>query len=133
MSDVSEYSTIQQEVIKEVVKNDKGFHSSYMIAEMPFYEMLVELDNGQTSIRKSVSCPLCTESVDYSLQLNYSDEQKCWFYELKYLGEEIRGVVHYNTVLNAMGELSFVILNDNVDDKDLSVSLPYSNVFVLRK
>lgn len=133
MSDISEYTTLQQKVIKEVVDNDKGFHSTYMIADLPFYEMLVELDNGQTSIRKNVSCPLSTESTDYNLLLYYSEEQKCWFYELKYLGEEVRGLVHYNTVFNSMGELAFVILNDNVDDKDLTASLPYSNVLVLRK
>lgn len=133
MADISEYSTLQQKVIKEIVENDKGFHSSYMIADMPFYEMLEELDNGQTSVKTNVSCPLSTESTDYDLQLNYSEEQKCWFYTLKFLGEEVRGIVHYNTVFNSMGELSFVILNDNVDDFDMTASLPYSNVLILRK
>lgn len=133
MADLSEYSTLQQKVISEVVKNDNGFHSTYMIADNPFYEMLIELENGQMSVMTNVSCPLSTESTDYTLNLYYSEEQKNWFYELKYLGEEVRGIVHYNTVFNSMGELSFVILNDNVDDKDITVSLPYSNVLILRK
>ena len=133
MSDITEYSTLQQKVIREIVKNDNGFHSSYMIADLPFYEMLEELDNGQTSVKTNVSCPLSTESMNYELQLNYSEERKSWFYLLKYLGEEVRGVVHYNTVFNSMGELSFVILNDNIEDKDLTASIPYSNVLILRK
>lgn len=133
MSDISSYSTIQQKVIKEIINNDKGFHSTYLIADMPFYEMLEELENGETFVKTNVSCPLSSSNSEYELELNYSEEQSCWFYSFKYLGEEIRGVVHYNTVLNAMGDLSFVILNDNSDNSDLTPSLPYSNVLVLRK
>lgn len=133
MADISDYSTLQQKVIKEIVSNDKGFHSTYMIADAPFYGMLEELDNGETSVKTSVSCPLSASNSEYELQLNYSEEQNCWFYTLKYLGEEVRGIVHYNTVFNAMGELAFVILNDNVDNIGLTPSLPYSNVLILRK
>ena len=133
MANISDYSTQQQKVIKEIVSNDKGFHSTYLIADTPFYGMLEELDNGETFVKTSVSCPLSSSNAEYELQLNYSQEQNCWFYVLKYLGEEIRGIVHYNTVVNAMGELSFAILNDNTDSSDLTPSLPYSNVLVLRK
>lgn len=133
MEDLSEYTASQQKVIREVVANDKGFHNSYLIADMPFYGMLGELESGELDVKKNVSCSLSTGSSDYELQIFYSEEQNCWFYSLYNLGEEVRGVIHYNTVVNAMGEIAFVILNDNVDDKDLSASLPYSNVLVLRK
>lgn len=133
MADISEYSTAQQKVIKEIVANDKNFHNTYMMADSPFYSMLEELDNGQMDIKQNVSASLSTGASDYELQINYSREQECWFYTLKSLGEEVRGVVHYNTVCNAMGEIAFAILNDNVSDKDLSRSLPYSNVLILRK
>ena len=133
MADLSEYTTLQQKVIKEIVENDRGFHSNYLIADTPFYGMLDELENGELAVRKNVSCSLSTGSSDFELQIFYSEEQSCWFYIMNNLGEEIRGVVHYNTVFNAMGELSFAILNDNVSDTDLSASLPYSNVLVMRK
>lgn len=133
MSDISNYSTLQQKVIREVVENDEGFHSTYMIADIPFYGMIEELEDGSVGIKRHVSCPLSSSNTEYELQLDFSEEQNCWFYVLKYLGEEVRGVVHYNTLCNSLGELSFVILNDNLEDKDLTASLPYSNVLVLRK
>ena len=133
MATLSEYSTAQQKVIREIVENDKGFHSNYMIANMPFYGMLGETENGQMAVKTNVSCSLSTGATDYELQIFYSEEQSCWFYILSNLGEEVRGVIHYNTVFNAMGEISFAILNDNVSDTDLFSSLPYSNVLVMRK
>ena len=133
MANISEYSTAQQKVIKEIVSNDRGFHSSYLIADAPFYGMLGELENGELTVKKNVSCSLTTGGSNYELQIFFSEEQNCWFYTLNNLGEEIRGIVHYNTICNAMGEISFAILNDNVSDTDLSASLPYSNVLVLRK
>ena len=133
MTDLSEYTTAQQKVIKEIVTNDNGFHTEYSIANMPFYGMLVELENGQLGTKKNVLSSLSTGTVDYNLQIFYSEEQNCWFYCLTYLGAEVRGVIHYNTVFNAMGDIAFAILNDNVNDTDLSSSLPYSNVLVLRK
>lgn len=133
MADLSEYSTAQQKVIKELVKNDRGFHNSFMIADMPFYGMLEEMENGETTVSTDISCSLNSGGTDITLYLHYSTEQNCWFYTMNYLGEEIRGIVHYNTLFNSMGELAFAILNDNVSDTDLSLSLPYSNVFIMRK
>lgn len=133
MADISEYTTIQQGVIKEIISNDNGFHTEYSIANIPFYGMLKELENGQLGITKNVSSSLSLGSTDYNLQISYSEEQNCWFYNFSYSGEEIRGVIHYNTVFNSMGNIAFAILNDNVNDNDLSSSLPYSNVLVLRK
>jgi hypothetical protein len=133
MADLSEYTEFQQKTIKDILKNDKGFHNNYMIANAPFYNMLGELESGELDVRKNVSCSLSTGTTDYDLQIFYSTEQNCWFYSMTYLGDEIRGVVHYNTVFNAMGEIAFAILNDNTDDKDLTASIPYSNVLVMRK
>ena len=133
MSDITEYSTIQQNVIKSIISNDDGFHKTYMIGNLPFYNMLDELNNGEVSVKKNVISPLSTGSIDYNLQLFYSDEQKCWFYVFNNLGDEICGIVKYNTIVNAMGEVAFVILNDNENDTDITASLPYSNILILRK
>lgn len=133
MADLSEYSTSQQKVIREIVHNDKGFHSTYLIADYPFYGMLGETDNGVSVVKEDVTCSLGTGSTDYTLRIFYSKEQNCWFYELTNLGDVIRGIVRYNTIVNAKSEFAFAILNDNVSDTDLSMSLPYSNVLVLRK
>lgn len=133
MANITEYSDIQQKAIQEIVNLDNGFHTSYMIADLPLYAMLEELDNGQYSVKEDVTCSMSTGGSTYNLNIWYSQSQKCWFYLLSYLGEEIRGIVHYNTVLNAKGELSFAILNDNTDDRDMSNSLPYSNILVMRK
>lgn len=133
MADVTDYSESQQKVIKEIVSNDKGFHTSYMIADLPFYGMLEETENGQYAIKKNVISSLGTSGSDYTLNLWYSVEQKCWFYNLSSLSGDVSGIVHYNTVFNAMGELAFAILNDNITDTELTNSLPYSNVLVMRK
>lgn len=133
MADITEYSDIQQNIIKEIVAIDRGLHTTYLISDLPLYAMLEQTDNGKVVVKEDVSCSLSTGGSDYSLRLWYSSEQKCWFYTLTYLGEEINGIVHYNTVLNAMGEIAFAILNDNTSDSDLSNSLPYSNILVMRK
>lgn len=133
MADVTDYSESQQKVIKEIISNDKGFHTSYMIADLPFYGMLEETENGQYAIKKNVMSSLGTSGSDYTLNLWYSVEQKCWFYNLSSLSGDVSGIVHYNTVFNAMGELAFAILNDNITDTELTNSLPYSNVLVMRK
>jgi hypothetical protein len=133
MADITDYSESQQKIIKEIISNDNGFHTSYMIADLPLYGMLEETDNGKYAIKKNVMSSLGTSGSDYTLNLWYSVEQKCWFYNLSGLSGDVRGVVHYNTVFNAMGELAFVILNDNITDTELTNSLPYSNVLVMRK
>lgn len=133
MSDISEYTPAQQKVIKEIVANDRGFHTTYMIADLPFYGMMGEADNGEMVVKKNVQCSLSAGSTDYELNIFYCVEEDCWFYNLTYLGEEVRGIIHYNTVFNARGELSFAILNDNINDKDITSSLPYSNVLIMRK
>lgn len=133
MADITDYTTTQQKVISEIIKNDNNFHTDVLIADLPFYGMLDEYSNSEVAIKNNVISPLSTGTVDYELQIFYSNKQKCWFYKLSSLGEEIRGVVHYNTVFNAKGEIAFAILNDNVNDTDITSSLPYSNVLILRK
>ena len=133
MLDLSEYSTAQQKVITSIIKGDDGFHSTYMIGDAPFYDMIEELNNGEFAVKKNITSPLSTGSIDYNLQLFYSEEQKCWFFNFENLGNEINGIVRYNTIVNAMGEVAFVILNDNENDVDITASLPYSNILILRK
>ncbi len=133
MANITDYSQIQQKIIKEIVTNDNGFHTTYMMADMPLYAMLEELDNGEFAVKEDIICSMSSGGSTISFKLWYSQEQKCWYYTLTNLGEEIRGIVHYNTVYNAKGEVAFAILNDNSDDGDIRNSLPYSNVLVMRK
>lgn len=135
MAELTEYSDIQQNVIKEVVKNDGGFHTGVYIAEQPLYDMISENDDGTLVTKPNVEAPLSLGSDTYDLNIRYSQEQKCWFFTLSYGTEYFSGIVHFNTVYNARGTVAIVILNDNISDitEDISIALPYSNVLLLRK
>lgn len=135
MAEITNFSNLQQEVIRSVIKNDNGFHTGFYIAEQPLYDMLSENDDGTLITKQNVDAPLGIGSETYDLNVRYSQEQKCWFFTFTYGTETFAGIVHFNTVYNARGEVAIVILNDNETDavEDISISLPYSNVLVLRK
>ena len=132
MADLSDYSDFQQKVIKEIKSNDRGFHTEFMIADYPFSEMIVETESGMTSINSNVTIPVTDGESEYNLNVYYSPEQKDWFFCFYTPTDEIRGVLHYNTIYNSMGEIAFAVLNDNIDG-DMDMSLPYSNLLLLRK
>lgn len=132
MADLTDYTTFQQKVIKEIVSNDRGFHTQFMIADYPFSEMLIEAESGQNIITPNATIPVSDGETEYNLNIRYSEETKMWWFCLYTSTDEIRGVLHYNTVYNAMGEIAFAVLNDNIDG-DMANSLPYSNLLVLRK
>lgn len=132
MADLSDYSTFQQKTVREIVSNDRGFHTDFRIADYPFSEMIVETDSGMTSIIPNVTIPVSDGETEYNLNVRYSSETKSWWFCLYTPTDEIRGILHYNTVYNAMGEIAFAVLNDNVSG-DMDLSLPYSNLLILRK
>ena len=132
MADLSDYSDFQQKVIKEIKSNDRDFHTEFMIADYPFSEMIVETESGMTSINPNVTIPVTDGGSEYNLNVYYSPEQKDWFFCFYTPTDEIRGVLHYNTIYNGMGEIAFAVLNDNIDG-DMDMSLPYSNLLLLRK
>ena len=135
MAELTEYSYTQQKVIKEVVANDNGFHTGIYIAEQPLYDMISQNDDGTNVTKLNVDSPLSLGSETYDLNVRFSQEQNCWFFTVTYGTETFSGIVHFNTVYNAKGLVSIVILNDNTSDntEDISIALPFSNVLVLRK
>ena len=135
MANISDYSSTQQEIIKNIVNGDKGFHSSIMICDIPLIDMLSYADNDMQNISRNVSVNLSSFGRNYTLTLNYSENQKCWFFILSYSENEIRGVVHFNTVYNANAPVSFAFINDTSSDELNSVcqSLAYSNILIMEK
>ena len=135
MANISDYSSTQQEIIKNIVNGDKGFHSSIMICDIPLIDMLSYADNDMQNIARNVSVNLSSFGRNYTLTLNYSENQKCWFFILSYSENEIRGAVHFNTVYNANAPVSFAFINDTSSDELNSVcqSLAYSNILIMEK
>lgn len=132
MAELSDYSAVQQKVIKEIINNDRGFHTDIRIADYPFSEMLIDTDNDGVSVTQDATIPVDDGEVEYNLNIRYSEEQKVWFFTLFTPDDEVNGIVHYNTIYNAKGVIAFVILNDNIES-DMVHSLPYSNLLILRK
>ena len=135
MANISDYSSTQQEIIKNIVNGDKGFHSSIMICDIPLIDMLSYADNDMQNIARNVSVNLSSFGRNYTLTLNYSENQKCWFFILSYSENEIRGIVHFNTVYNANAPVAFAFINDTSSDELNSVcqSLAYSNILIMEK
>ena len=135
MDELADYSNTQAKVIREVVANDRGFHSSYYIADEPFYGMLNETEDGVLFTSPNCEASLTMSSTEYSLSVTRSDELKCWFFAFSYGEEETRGIIHFNTIYNAKGMTAIAFLNDSEegDFDSINRNLPYSNILLLRK
>lgn len=135
MAELTDYSDKMQKVIKEAVANDKGFHSEYFIAEFPLSEMLLEDDKGLTFTQESATVAISSNSTNYNLLVRFSNEQNCWFFTISDGSEEFEGIVHFNTVYNAKSDFSFIFLNNNDSGEiyDITQSLPFTSVFIMRK
>lgn len=135
MANVTEYSEIQQQAMRKIVKNDNNFHTSYYIADVPFAEMLQTNADGITFTIASATVSLVVPGGTAKIDLRHSDEQKCWFFTAEIGGEEIKGIVHFNTAYNAKGLNTIVFLNETALDDDESITrlLPYSNIFIMGK
>lgn len=135
MASITEYNGIQADTMKEVVKNDNGFHTSFFIADVPFSEMAQINADGKTFTLASATVSLMVSGGTARIDLRHSEEQKCWFFTVAIGTEEIKGIVHFNTVYNAKGLHSFVFLNETELDDDASITrlLPYANFFIMEK
>lgn len=135
MAKVTEYSEIQEKAMREVVKNDNNFHTSYYIADAPFVEMLQTDENGMSFTIGGATVSLVVPGGTARIDLRRSEEQKCWFFTVLINDEEIKGIVHFNSVYNAKGISSFMFVNETaLDDYDsINRLLPYSNFFIMEK
>lgn len=135
MASVTEYSAIQEKTMREIVKNDNKFHSSYYISDIPFAEMLQTSSDGLAFTIASATVTLVVPGGTARIDLRHSEEQKCWFFTVVIGAEEIKGIVHFNTVYNAKGIAAFSFLNDTTLDDDDSITrqLPYANFFIMEK
>lgn len=135
MADLSNYSATQQEVIKKIVENDNGFHSSIMISDIPLIDIISYADNDMQNIARNASVNLSSFGKNYTLTVNYSEMQKCWFFVLSYSENEVRGIIHFNTLYQAKAPVSFAFINDTSSDEidSISQSLAYSNILIMEK
>lgn len=135
MAELAEYSNIQSETMQDIVNNDNGFHNTFMVADNPLYEMLQENEKGLTFTQGSATVSLTFGSSALTLNVRHSNEQKCWFFSVSFGNDKYNGIVHFNTIYNPKGKMSFAFLSDSNSDDIESVTrlLPYINFFVMRK
>ena len=135
MADITEYSNAQANMMREIVRNDGGFHTSFSISDTPFMEMQRVSGDGMTFTDASATVSLVTDGGTARIDLRHSDERRCWFFTFTEGLEEIKGIIHFNTVYNAKGFVAFAFMNDSGLDDDDSITrlLPYTNFFVMRK
>lgn len=135
MAEITEYSNTQANAIREIIGGDAGFHTDFYVADFPFSAMLSDTENGGTTIQPNCEADITLSALTYTVKLNRSDERKCWFFTVTQGDEQIQGIVHFNVIYNAKGLFSFAFLNDSQNDgfADVSLNLPYSNFFVMRK
>lgn len=135
MAELSDYSEIQTKVISEIVKNDAGFHTEFYIADSPLLSALSDADDGTTFVQPNCEADITLSSLTYTIQLEKSNEQKCWFFTVISDEDTIKGVLHFNTIYNSKGLFSFAFLNDSqIDDfNGITMGIPYCNFFLMRK
>lgn len=132
---MDELSELQQKVVREIIKNDNGFHASFSTAEYPLYNMLSDSEDGLTIVSECGMAEISDSAINLTLKVWLSREQKCWFFKMITKDNEINGVVHFNTIYNSKGTVSFAFLNDSVLDSvdDITRAIAYSTIFVMRK
>lgn len=125
----------QTEIAKKILKEDAGFHSTYLIADYPFSSITKETESGLQYTNPHCSFNVSTGGTSYDITFRYSEELKTWFFTVEWSGGRFDGIVHFNTVYNAQGLNAFVILNDSSGDDPDSVgrNLQFSNFLVMVK
>lgn len=137
MNELDQLSEAQKEVAKKIIADDKGFHSTYLLANIPFDSMMSETDIGTVVVSECAMAEISDSSSSYTIKVWLSEEQKCWFFLFTTGTDEIRGVLHFNTLYNARGLISFAFLNNNQNDfltaEQIKQNIAYSNILVMRK
>lgn len=133
--DTDGLSSFQAKAIQKIVQDDNGFHPNVSIADYPFSDISTKSENGLESVSPHCSFDISTDNGDYTVELLQSDENECWFYEITTTssGDVVRGILHFNAILNARGESAFVFLNDNdgLNYGDITYNIQYCNFLVL--
>lgn len=132
---IAGFSDKEKKVITEIADNDRGFHSLAFAAEIPFYGMLEQDEDGYTSVADGVSVPIGGDGVDFTIRLERSNENQCWFFSLEFGEDRFDGIIQFNSVYNAKGMYSFAFVNDNDGSTfdDITKSLPYTTFFAMVK
>lgn len=135
MEGLEGYTECQKKTIEEIITNDKGFHTSFMIADIPLAGMLYETEDGIQEVQRCVSASVSNSSLSYDISLYFSEERNCWFFTVTSGTETFQGILHFNTIYNAKGEFAFAFINDNAaaTSKEITAALPYCNFLLMRK
>lgn len=106
-----------------------------MISDIPLIDIISYADNDMQNIARNASVNLSSFGKNYTLTVNYSEQQKCWFFTLSYAEDEVRGIIHFNTLYRAKAPVSFAFINDTSSDEinSISQSLAYSNILIMEK
>ena len=132
---MDELTELQKEKALKIIAEDKGFHTVSMQSAYPFSPMLNEDGDGYNIVYRN--CSVTIESGAYSvfITFSYSVDLDTWFFSAEWNGDKFDGIVHFNTLYNAGGEIAFAFLNDSDDDTSDSITrnLPYSGFLFLAK
>lgn len=133
-SSMAGYPETIKNLVREMIENDGGFHSSAYLS-YDFLSDMIEVDeNGMTFTQSNVVKDI-DGIVSMSLELDRNDETKEWLFTLKYGENSFSGLLRMNTVYNAMGDVAFALVNSNKSETfdDITLSLPYSTFFCMVK
>lgn len=125
----------QTATVINILENDKGFHSTKLIADYPFSAISKETENGLEYVNPCCSFNVSTGGSSYDVAFRYSEELETWFFSVEWASGKYDGIVHFNTVYNAQDLNAFVILNDATGDDAESIrrNLQFSNFLVMVK
>lgn len=145
--ELNQLSERQKNYAVDAIASDNGFHNTYLLSMAPFIAMISETDSGSIVVSQSAMAEVSDSASSYTIRVWRSDEQKCWFFLVITGTDEIRGVLHFNTIYNAKGETSIMFLNDAEMElpeevteetksewvKKITQNIAYSNILVMRK
>lgn len=135
MAELSDYSEKQRNVMQELVNRDNGFHNTYFVADLPLAGMLMETDEAATIISKSGEASIYGDIGAFNLKLYWSDDAQRWFFTFSSDANTFNGILHFNTIYDSMGEVAFCFLSDSdeTSQTEMGMSIPYINLFIMRK
>ena len=135
MAELTDYSEKQRSVMQEIVARDRGFHTSYFVADLPLAGMLMEDGGSSTMISKSGEASIYGDIGSFNLKLYWSEDAQKWFFTFSSDTNSFTGILHFNTIYQAMGETAFCFLSDSDETRqtEIGMSIPFTNLFIMRK
>ena len=128
-------SETERKALEEIVENNRKFYNSVNFSNMPLVDIASVNSNGLEEVLSFFTVPIDVNGTPYNFTFRKSTEQNCWFVKVEYGNEVYNGTVHYNCVLNWGGSSAFAFLNSNedVNFKDITNTLKYTNIVVMVK